>query len=47
MFLLAAGRIGVAARDCVVFEDSLLGIQAAEAAGMGAVLVRRLLEDPI
>lgn len=47
MFLLAAERIAVEPRDCVVFEDSLLGIQAAEAAGMGAVLVRRLLADPL
>ena len=47
MFLLAAERIGVAPQDCVVFEDSLLGIEAAEAAGMGAVLVRRLLPEPL
>jgi HAD superfamily hydrolase (TIGR01509 family) len=46
MFLLAARRIAVEARDCVVFEDSLLGIEAAEAAGMGAVLVERLLSNP-
>jgi HAD superfamily hydrolase (TIGR01509 family) len=46
MFLLAAERIGVAPRDCLVFEDSLLGIEAAESAGMGAALVRRLLADP-
>jgi len=46
MFLLAAERIRVEPRDCVVFEDSLLGIEAAHAAGMGAVLVRRLLADP-
>jgi beta-phosphoglucomutase-like phosphatase (HAD superfamily) len=46
MFLLAAERIGVPPADCVVFEDSLLGIEAAEAAGMGAVLVTRLLPVP-
>jgi HAD superfamily hydrolase (TIGR01509 family) len=46
MFLLAAERIRVEPRDCVVFEDSLLGIEAAEAAGMSAVLVRRLQADP-
>lgn len=46
MFLLAAQKIGVSPRDCLVFEDSLLGIEAAEAAGMGAVLVQRLLPDP-
>jgi HAD superfamily hydrolase (TIGR01509 family) len=43
MFLLAAERIGVAPVDCVVFEDSPLGIEAAKRAGMGSVLVRRLL----
>lgn len=39
LFLLAARRMGVAAEQCLVFEDSLLGITAAERAGMGAVLV--------
>jgi beta-phosphoglucomutase-like phosphatase (HAD superfamily) len=39
LFLLAAQRMGVAAEQCLVFEDSLLGITAAERAGMGAVLV--------
>ena len=37
VFLLAAQRIGVAPRDCVVIEDSLLGIQAALAAGMRVI----------
>ncbi len=41
LFLLAAARIGVPPASCVVFEDSLLGIEAAERAGMGAVLVKR------
>ncbi|HKO49143.1 MAG TPA: HAD family phosphatase [Polyangiaceae bacterium] len=39
LFLLAAKRMGVAPAECLVFEDSLLGIMAAERAGMGAVLV--------
>lgn len=39
LFLLAAQRMGVAPGDCLVFEDSLLGITAAERAGMGSVLV--------
>lgn len=39
LFLLAAQRMGVAPADCLVFEDSLLGITAAERAGMGSVLV--------
>ena len=41
LFLLAAERMGVAPESCLVFEDSLLGITAAERAGMGAVLVSR------
>ena len=41
LFLLAARRMGVAPAECLVFEDSLLGIMAAESAGMGAVLVSR------
>lgn len=37
LFLLAAARLGVAPRDCVVIEDSPAGIIAARAAGMRAV----------
>ena len=40
MFLLAAERMEVAPADCVVFEDGVLGIEAAERAGMDSVLVR-------
>lgn len=40
MFLLAAERMGVAPAECVVFEDSVLGLEAAKRAGMAAVLVR-------
>jgi len=38
-FLLAAQRLGVAPKDCLVFEDTDLGIQAATAAGMASVRV--------
>jgi HAD superfamily hydrolase (TIGR01509 family) len=38
-FLLAAERLGVAPKNCLVFEDTDLGIQAATAAGMASVLV--------
>ncbi len=41
LFLLAAKRMGKAAEQCLVFEDSPLGIIAAQRAGMGAVLVER------
>jgi HAD superfamily hydrolase (TIGR01509 family) len=38
-FLLAATRLGVAPKDCLVFEDTKVGIQAATAAGMASVLI--------
>ena len=38
-FLLAAIRLGVAPKDCLVFEDTDIGIAAAQAAGMGSVRV--------
>ena len=38
-FLRAAERLGVAPADCLVFEDTDLGIQAATAAGMASVRV--------
>ena len=39
MFLLAARQMGVAPKDCLVFEDAEPGIQAARAAGMQVVHV--------
>jgi HAD superfamily hydrolase (TIGR01509 family) len=38
-FLLAASRLGVNPKDCLVFEDTEMGIQAATAAGMASVKV--------
>jgi len=38
-FLVAADRLGVAPRDCLVFEDTQMGIQAATAAGMASVKI--------
>ncbi len=38
-FLLAASKLGVAPKDCLVFEDTAMGIQAATAAGMASVKV--------
>lgn len=43
LFLAAAERLGVDPRDCCVLEDSELGIQAAEACGMGWVRIPVLL----
>ncbi len=38
-FLIAAERLGIAPADCLVFEDTDMGIQAATAAGMTSVKV--------
>ncbi len=38
-FLVAAERLGVEPGDCLVFEDTAMGLQAAAAAGMAAVRV--------
>ena len=38
-FLMAAEKLGVKPKDCVVFEDTDVGIQAAKAAGMASVKV--------
>jgi HAD superfamily hydrolase (TIGR01509 family) len=43
-FLLAAQRLGVTPKQCLVFEDTDLGIQAATAAGMASVRVPSPLE---
>lgn len=39
LFLLAAQLMGVPPEDCLVIEDSLLGIEAADAIGMDSILV--------
>jgi HAD superfamily hydrolase (TIGR01509 family) len=38
-FLVAAQWLGVAPKDCLVFEDTEMGIQAATAAGMASVKI--------
>jgi HAD superfamily hydrolase (TIGR01509 family) len=45
-YLLAASRLGVPPKDCLVFEDTALGIQAATAAGMATVTVPFILNRP-
>jgi beta-phosphoglucomutase family hydrolase len=42
MFLLAAEKIGVPPSRCLVYEDADLGLEAARAAGMRAVDIRKL-----
>jgi beta-phosphoglucomutase family hydrolase len=44
-FLLAASKLGVAPRHCLVFEDTDLGIEAATAAGMQSVLVAQPVRE--
>lgn len=39
IFLLCAERMGVSPVDCIVFEDAVPGIRAAEAAGMACCVV--------
>jgi pseudouridine-5'-monophosphatase len=40
IFLLAARRLGVNPKDCLVFEDSPAGVTAAQRAGMRVVALR-------
>ncbi|MCU0909950.1 MAG: HAD family phosphatase [Rhodobacteraceae bacterium] len=40
LFLVAARRLGIAAEDCLVLEDSAQGLEAARRAGMRCVDVR-------
>jgi len=40
-FLLAAGKLGIPAEECLVFEDSAAGIEGAKRAGMKAVALIR------
>ena len=43
-YLIAAARLGVAPKDCLVFEDTDMGIEAATAAGMASVKIASPLE---
>lgn len=39
VYLKTAAALGVSAQDCLVFDDSLAGVQAARAAGMNVIAV--------
>lgn len=45
LFELAARRLGSAPRDCLVVEDALVGLAAAQAAGMDCVAVKGTFPD--
>jgi HAD superfamily hydrolase (TIGR01509 family) len=44
IFMIAADKIGLAPKDCVVIEDALAGIKSAEAAGIGKIIAISSLE---
>jgi sugar-phosphatase len=46
-FLLGAKKLGVPPGDCLVFEDTAAGLQAALAAGMAAVVVTTTHTHPL
>jgi mannitol-1-/sugar-/sorbitol-6-phosphatase len=46
-FLLGAQKLGVAAADCLVFEDTLAGLQSAAAAGMDSVVITVTHTHPV
>lgn len=47
VFTLSADRLGIPYERCVVFEDSLAGLQAAKAAGMTAVGIGKRENLPV
>jgi sugar-phosphatase len=46
-FLLGARKLGVAPGDCLVFEDTLAGLQSARAAGMASIVVTTTHAHPL
>ncbi|MEZ2333447.1 HAD-IA family hydrolase [Mesorhizobium sp. RCC_202] len=46
-FLMAAKRLGVAARDCLVFEDAPAGIAAGEASGASVMVIAATHVHPL
>ncbi len=46
-FLLGARKLGVAPQDCLVFEDTTIGLAAAESAGMDSIVVTATHTHPV
>jgi beta-phosphoglucomutase-like phosphatase (HAD superfamily) len=46
-YLLAATKLGFDPSDCVVFEDSLTGIESAKAAGCNIIAVPHYVDVPL
>ena len=46
IYLIAAKNIKVEPKECVVFEDAISGIKAAEAAGIGKIIAVASKESP-
>ena len=44
IFLIAAEKIGLAPKDCIVIEDAIAGINAAKSAGIGKIIAIASLE---
>ncbi|WP_029033484.1 beta-phosphoglucomutase [Salinimicrobium terrae] len=47
VFLIAAEKLGIASEDCIVFEDSVAGVEAANRAGMISIGIgdKNILKD--
>ncbi|MBK5533944.1 HAD-IA family hydrolase [Pseudomonas sp. TH08] len=46
-YILAARRLGLEPRDCLIFEDATVGIQAAEAAGAALMIITTTHQHPL
>jgi HAD superfamily hydrolase (TIGR01509 family) len=46
IFLLAAGKLGQSACDCVGFEDSTAGLKALHSAGIKSIFIKDIIEPP-
>lgn len=46
-YLLGAQRLGLQASDCLVFEDTLAGLRAGEAAGASVVVISATHHEPL